>query len=160
MQLRVVTDQPWDVPADVLVVPMAGKPTFDGPLAEIDRRAAGELHALVDFGEFTGKRYGTALAAGGEAAADRILAVSLGDPATIGRETVVRVAAAAERRLGGRSVKRLAVWIAPLVDALGGDAPAAAELIARGVLEGAYDPRTADRGIDPVRRPLTEEAVT
>jgi hypothetical protein len=26
--------------------------------------------------------------------------------------------------------------------------------------EGAYGPRTADRGIDPVRRPLTEEAVT
>ena len=26
--------------------------------------------------------------------------------------------------------------------------------------EGAYDPGTADRGIDPVRRPLTEEAVT
>jgi hypothetical protein len=26
--------------------------------------------------------------------------------------------------------------------------------------EGAYDPRTAERGIDPARRPLTEEAVT
>ena len=66
MQLRVVTDQPWDVPADVLVVPVAAKPAFDGPLGELDRRAGGELHALVAFGELTGKRYATALAAGGE----------------------------------------------------------------------------------------------
>ena len=47
MQLRVVTDQPWDVPADVLVVPIVGDPTFDGPLGELDRRAGGELAALV-----------------------------------------------------------------------------------------------------------------
>ena len=43
MQLRVVTDQPWDVPADVLVVPVAAEPAFDGPLGELDRRAGGEL---------------------------------------------------------------------------------------------------------------------
>ena len=43
MQIRVVTDQPWDVPADVLVVPIAAKPAFDGPLGELDRRTGGEL---------------------------------------------------------------------------------------------------------------------
>ena len=43
MQLRVVTDQPWDVKADVLVVPIVGEPTFDGPLGELDRRTGGEL---------------------------------------------------------------------------------------------------------------------
>ena len=38
MQLRVVTDQPWDVPADVLAIPIVGEPAFDGPLGEVDRR--------------------------------------------------------------------------------------------------------------------------
>ena len=90
MQLRVVTDQPWDVPADVLVVPIAAKPAIDGPLAELDRRAGGELRTLVDFGEFTGKRYSTALSSAGEVKAGRLLAVGLGDASTIDRENVVR----------------------------------------------------------------------
>ena len=44
MQLRVVSDQPWNVPADVLALPFAGEPTFEGELGEIDRRAGGELY--------------------------------------------------------------------------------------------------------------------
>ena len=31
MKLRVVTDQPWDVPADVLVIPVAAEPAFEAP---------------------------------------------------------------------------------------------------------------------------------
>ena len=50
MQLRVVTDQPWDVPADVLAIPIVGEPAFDGPLGEVDRRVGGELQSLVDSG--------------------------------------------------------------------------------------------------------------
>ncbi len=42
MQLRVVTDQPWEVPADVLAVPFIGTPAFEGPLGELDKRAGGE----------------------------------------------------------------------------------------------------------------------
>ena len=145
MQLRVVTEQPWDVAADVLVVPFVPDPAFDGPLGELDRRAGGELQALATFGELTGKRYATALAAAGELPAGRILAVSMGDPTKLDREVVVRIAAAAERRLGGRSVKRLAVWLTPLADHLDGGAPAVAGLVARGVLEGSYDPRTIYR---------------
>ena len=45
MKLSVAVDQPWQVPADVLVVPLAADPTFDGQLAEIDRRSGGELRA-------------------------------------------------------------------------------------------------------------------
>src|SRR6476620_9649220 len=59
VKLRVVTDQPWDVPADVLVIPVASPPEFDGALAELDRRAGGELAALAQFRELTGKRYAT-----------------------------------------------------------------------------------------------------
>jgi len=159
VQLRVATDQPWAVPADVLAIPMAAKPTFSGPLAELDKRSGGELHGIVDFGEYTGKRFGTALAAAGEIKASRLLAVGLGDPATVGREVVVRVGATAERRLGGRQVKRLAVWLTPLVDALGGDASTAAELVARGVVEGAYDPHTIYRESVKTAPPVLDELI-
>ena len=57
MQLRVVTDQPWDVAADVLVVPIIGEPTFDGQLAELDRRSGGELQAMAEFRELRAKRH-------------------------------------------------------------------------------------------------------
>ena len=66
MQLRVVTDQPWDVKADVLVIPIVGDPTFEGQLDELDKRAGGEIRALAGFKELTGKRYSTTLAAAGE----------------------------------------------------------------------------------------------
>ncbi|HVA86298.1 MAG TPA: M17 family peptidase N-terminal domain-containing protein, partial [Candidatus Saccharimonadales bacterium] len=89
MKLSVVTDQPWDVAADVLVVPVAAEPVFEGELAEIDRRAGGDLHRLREFGELSGKRYATTLAAGGELHAGRILAVGVGAVAELDRETVV-----------------------------------------------------------------------
>ncbi|MBA3234803.1 MAG: hypothetical protein H0T59_02265, partial [Chloroflexi bacterium] len=142
MQIRVVTDQPWDVPADVLAIPMTGEPSFDGPLGELDRRSGGEIQSLVTFGEIRGKRFATAVAVAGEIAADRLLAVGLGETETIDREAVVRIAAAVQRRLAGRVVRRLAIWITPLADALDGDAATAAEMVARGALEGSYDPRT------------------
>jgi len=154
-----VTDQPWDVPADVLVVPISPKPDFDGPLGELDRRAGGELQTLVAFGELTGKRYATALAPGGGSASGRLLGVGLGDVATLDRESVLRVAASAERRLGGRTVTRLAIWITPLADGLGGDLSAVAELVARGVVEGAYDPRTIYRDDVESVPPVLDELI-
>ena len=36
MQIRIVTGQPWEAPADVLVVPVVGDPDFSGPLGELD----------------------------------------------------------------------------------------------------------------------------
>jgi leucyl aminopeptidase len=159
VQVRVVTDQPWDVRADVLVVPVVPKLAFNGPLGELDRRAGGELKALAKFGELTGKRYATALAKGGELRAARVLAVSMGDPAKLDREVVVRVAATAERRLGGRSVKRMAIWLTPLADHLDGGAAAVAGLVARGVLEGSYDPRTIYRDEVDARLPEIDELI-
>ena len=163
MQLRVVTDQPWDVPADVLVVPVARRPSFDGGLGELDRRTAGELQALVTFGELTGKRFSTALAAGGGTRSARLLTVGLGDASTLDRESVVRVAAATERRLGGRTVKRLAIWITPLADGLaeagGGSASDVAEMVARGVTEGGYDPRTIYRDDVDSTPPVLDELI-
>ena len=144
MLLRVVTDQPWDVAADVLVIPIVGEPEFVGPLDEIDRRTGGELRTLATFGELTGKRYATTLVASGELPAGRVLTVGTGDPSSFDREAVVRLGAAAERRLGGRTVRSLAVWLSPLGDLpnLDVELDVIAELITRGVVEGSYDPKT------------------
>ncbi len=149
MQLRVVTDQPWDVAADVLVIPIIGEPKFEGQFAELDRRSGGELRALTDFRELRSKRhtYNTALAASGDLPAGRLLAVSVADAVMIDRTVVVRIAATAERRLAGRTVRSLAVWLTPLigVDGFDGDAAVVAELVARGVVEGSYDPKAIYR---------------
>ena len=61
MQLRVVSDQPWDVAADVLAVPFAGEPNFKTALGEIDRRSGGELHAVTEFGELKAERSAAAV---------------------------------------------------------------------------------------------------
>jgi leucyl aminopeptidase len=146
VELRVVTDQPWDVPADVLVIPTAAPPTFDGPMGELDRRSGGEIAALAAFGELSGKRFGTSLVTSGHLPAGRLLVTGIGDPATLDREAVVRIAASAERRLGGRNVHSMAVWLAPLgAGGLDGSEALVAELVVRGVVEGSYDPKSIYR---------------
>ncbi len=145
MQLRVVSDQPWDVPADVLAVPFVGEPRFHGSLAEIDQRAGGELAALAAFGELKAERYGSVIAAAGQVRAGRLLAIAVGEAQTVTRQVVVRIGSAVERRLAGRSVKSLALWLGDLGDLIDGGAVAVAELLARGVVEGAFEPATIYR---------------
>ena len=91
MRIRVVDDQPWDVKADVLAVPVIGEPDFGGPLGELDQRTGGELRALATFGELRTKRFSSALAAPGDLPVRRVLAIAAGDAATIDREVVHRV---------------------------------------------------------------------
>ncbi len=158
MQLRVVTDQPWVVPADLLVVPIVGEPAWDGPLGEIDRRANGELQALQTFGELRAKRYTSSLAAAGAVKASRILTVSVGPEAALDRETVVHFGAAAAHRLAGRMIRAMAVWIEPLMTLEGG-AEAVAELVARGVVEGVYDPATIYRETVKTAPPVLDELI-
>jgi leucyl aminopeptidase len=161
VQLRVVTDQPWDVKADVLAIPIVGEADFDGPLGELNRRTAGELAALAAFGELRSKRYTSAIAASGEIAAGRLLTVSAGDAAELDRETVLHVGGAAEHRLGGRHVRSLAIWLTPLADVLAGGVDAVAELVARGVVEGSFEPKTLYRDHDAVATapPILDELI-
>ncbi len=140
MQLRVVSDQPWTVAADVLVIPFAGEPAFEGEMGEIDRRTGGELHVLAAFRELRSERYASVLAAAGELPVGRVLAIAAGPAPELDRETVVRLGAAIQRRLAGRPVRRLAVWLGAISTVLDGGAEAAAELITRGIVEGSYDP--------------------
>ncbi len=145
MKLRVVSDQPWEVPADAIAIPFIGEPRFKGPLAEIDRRTGGELAALTAFGEVKSERFDTVVIAAGEMKAGRLLAVSAGDPATVTRQVVVRIGSAVERRLAGRSVRTLAIWLGDLGSHIDGGAEAVAELLARGVVEGSFEPATIYR---------------
>ncbi len=159
MQLRVVTDQPWDVAADVLAVPVAPDPAFVGPLGELDRRSGGELRALAAFGELTGTRHATAVAAAGDLPAGRLLAVGTGPLAELDRETLVHLGATVERRLAGRPVRTLAIWLGDLATALDGGAPLAAELMARGVVEGSFDPATLYRAAPESVPPALAELI-
>src|SRR5438105_13314829 len=158
MKIAVVTYQPWDVVADVLVVPLAADPVFEGPLGEIDRRSGGELQALQAFGELSGKLYDTALASSGEVRAGRLLAIGVGPVAKLDRETVVRIGATAERRLGGRAVRSVAFWLDELPRIEGG-IPAVAELITRGVVEGSYDPQSIYRDKAESPPPVLDELI-
>jgi leucyl aminopeptidase len=159
VQLRVVTDQPWDVKADVLAIPIVGEPAFDGPLGELNRRTGGELASLAAFGELRAKRYTSAISAPGEMAAGRLLTVSAGDAAKLDRETVLHVGAAAEHRLGGRHARSLAIWLTPLAEVLDGGVDAVAELIARGVVEGTFDPKSLYRDDIATAPPILDELI-
>jgi leucyl aminopeptidase len=157
MQLRPATDQPWDVPADVLVVPIVGDPVFDGSLGELDRRTGGELAALARLREITGTRFSTALAAGGELPVGRVLAIAAGPREELDAEVIRKVASAALRRLDGREVGRLAFWIDPLCTS---DGPArVAELVSRGLVEGGFDPKSLYH-VDPETAPPSLDDVT
>ena len=159
MKVRVVTDQPWDVKADVLAIPVVGEPTFEGVAAELDRRSGGELKALAAFGELSAKRYSTALAASGELPAARLLVVGAGEAEKLDRETVVRIGASIERRLGGRKVASVAIWLTPLADALVDGANAVAELVARGVVLGTYEPQSIYRQTVEAAPPAIDELI-
>ena len=161
MQLRVVTDQPWDVAADVLVIPFVGEPAFEGPVDELDKRSGGQLRALAEIRELRARKWTTAMTRGGDLPAKWVVTVSAGDSKDVDREIAVRIAATAERRLAGRAVRSMAVWLAPIVDAEGfeGDAADAGELVARGVVEGSYDPKALYRPEIESRPPQLEELI-
>ncbi|HSO30563.1 MAG TPA: M17 family peptidase N-terminal domain-containing protein [Candidatus Sulfomarinibacteraceae bacterium] len=159
MRVQVTTEQPWDVPADVLVIPIVGDPAFDGPLGELDRRAGGELSSLVAFGELRAKRFTSAVSAAGTNRAGRLLTISAGEAAGIDREVVVRIGAATLHRLAGRQARSLAIWLEPLAAVLDGGAEAAAELVARGVVEGSFDPKSRYLETYPSAPPAIEELI-
>ena len=158
MQLRVVTDEPWEVAADVLAVPVIGEPEdFTDAVGELDRRSGGELRGLASFGELTGKRWTTVVAAPGELPAGRLLAIAAGPADEVNREIALHLGSAIERRLGGRTVRHLAVFVGDLAEHLEGGAEAAAELVARGVVEGSYEPQSIYRDKVETAPPALDE---
>lgn len=158
MQIRIVTGQPWEAQADLLVVPVVGEPAFEGAMDALDRRTGGELRALAAFGELRAKAHATALAAPGDLPFGRVLAVSAGPADRVDRELARRLAGTAIRRLVGRSVASVAVWLDPLAGALGG-AAATAEIVARGLVEGSFEPKALYRPDTDAAPPAISELV-
>jgi leucyl aminopeptidase len=64
-----------------------------------------------------------------------------------------------ERRLAGRTVRRLAIWIGDLGAHVDGGAAAVAELLARGVVEGEFEPATIYRDDYKGAPPALEELI-
>jgi leucyl aminopeptidase len=159
VQIRVLASHPWEVPTDLLVVPVVGDPDFTGPLDALDRRMGGELRALASFGELRARRYGTAMAAPGDVPAARVLAVGAGPADELTPETARRVGARAIRRAVGRSVHRMAVWLPPLATQLEGGTATAAEVVARGVVEGSFEPKAIYREDTDAAPPALDELV-
>jgi leucyl aminopeptidase len=159
MHVRVLTDQPWEVAADVLAVPFVGDLAFDGAWAELDRRTGGELRALLAFGEVRGKQFSSTLVAAGEMPVQRVVAIAAGAPEKIDREAVHRVGASIERRLGGNKVTRLAIWLADLPSHIDGGAEAVVELLTRGVVEGTYEPQAIYRDKVEMAPPALDELI-
>jgi len=159
VQIRVVAARPWEAPADLLVVPVIGDPVFADALDELDRRSGGELRALHDLGEMRSKAYATALGAPGALPVRRLLAASGGAADSFDREVARRLAATALRRLIGLRVGSVAVWLEPIAAGLGADEALAAELVARGVVEGGFEPKSIYREDTDAAPPQLDELV-
>jgi leucyl aminopeptidase len=164
VQIRVVVDQPWVAPADVLAIPVIGDPVFDGPLGELDRRSGGELSGLVAFGELPTRRYYRVVAASGELPFKRLVVVSGGKADEFDLETARRLGATTIRRLVNRNARTMAVWLDPVAGALAaaGDADAlatAADVVTRGIVEGGFEPKAIYREDTDAAPPALDELI-
>ena len=146
MHVSVVTDQPWDVRADVLAVPIAKDGDPDATATELDRRLGGALADYRTVGELKGSAWSGALLRGSEMGAGWLLGMGVGESASVDRLAAVRLGASVERRLAGRSVSKLAILVPAWMLGSALDLNAACELIARGVVEGL------DRPVDDLPR--------
>jgi leucyl aminopeptidase len=163
MQVRVVTEQPWSVQADVLVLPLSADDPAGADaevLAEIDRRLDGGLSAGRAFGEIETRAHKTALLKAAGLAAGWLMAVGTGPTAGFDRQAALRLGATAARRLAGRQVRRLGFWLPVSLRNSGDlDPGSLALLVARGLLEGSYDPRAIYREEFDDRPALLDELV-
>ncbi|MFN8632057.1 MAG: M17 family peptidase N-terminal domain-containing protein, partial [Chloroflexota bacterium] len=144
---------------DLLILPVIGEPAFTGELDELDRRTGGELRALQAFGELKGKTYGAALGAPGDLPVRRVLAATGGKAEAFDVEVARKLAASALRRLIGRNVGTAAVWLGPIAAGLGEGEALAAELVARGIVEGSFEPKTIYREDSDAAPPQLAELV-
>ncbi|HEX6140962.1 MAG TPA: leucyl aminopeptidase [Candidatus Limnocylindria bacterium] len=134
MRFSAESASPASVQADVLVVPIYREDReMGGDLAELDAASGGVISGAIEWGEFNIVEHYTALLDGGGTAADRILLVN-GVRRGRGPWRARRIASTATRRLQGKGVKRMALW---LRDGEDSDGYTAAVV---GALQGAYRP--------------------
>ena len=160
MQIRVATTPPWEVEADVLAVPVARDEALDGALAELDRRLDGVLGEYRRVGELSGQAFTGALLRGNGMAASWLLGLGIEETRSFDRGCAVRFGAAVERRLAGRSVERLAVYLPPqLAERAGVETAEVVELVTRGLVQGGHEPGAIYRDEVENRPPDLRELV-
>jgi leucyl aminopeptidase len=134
MRFRAESTNPAAVEADVLAVPIYKEDKeLSGDLAELDAATGGVISQAIEWGEFNIVEHYTALVDGGSIAARRILLLN-GVRRGRGAWRARRMASTATRRLQGRGVERMALW---LRDGEGEDGYVAAAV---GAMQGTYRP--------------------
>jgi leucyl aminopeptidase len=153
MRFRAESTSPASVQADVLAVPIYKEDAeISGDLAELDAAAGGVISQAIEWGEFNIVEHYTALIDGGSIAAEKILLLN-GVRRGRGPWRARRMASTATRRLQGRGVERLALW---LRDGEEDDAYAAAAI---GAQQGTYRPHAyygRKRDTEAMRRSVGE----
>jgi leucyl aminopeptidase len=134
MRFRAESTDPAAVQADVLAVPIYREDKeISGDLATLDAASGGMIRRAIEWGEFNILEHYTALIDGGSIAADKILLVN-GVRRGRGPWRARRIASTATRRLQGRGVQRLALWLRDGEDADGFTGAAI------GAVQGTYRP--------------------
>jgi leucyl aminopeptidase len=160
MQTRVVIARPWEVETDVLAIPVLKDADPSALHAELDRRLEAALTDLRTIGEQKGTAWAGTLIRGREMMAGWVLAMGVGSGDTFDRVAAVRLGAAVERRLAGRALRRLAIWLpAELLAGEGRDAARTVELVVRGAVEGSADPASIYRDDAESLPPQLDEIV-
>jgi leucyl aminopeptidase len=160
MRISVTTREPWDVQADLLAVAIPADREPDNALVELDRRVGGDLAAMRILREQTGEAHLGTIVRGRQLGADWLLAMGIGDLEAFDRLAALRFGAAVERRLGGRDVRRLAIWLPATLAGHGElDERLLGELVARGVVEGAYEPSAIYRNDVKDAPPMLDELI-
>ncbi len=153
MRLRATSTSPATTQADVLAVPIYREDAEMGAdLAELDAASGGVISAAIAWGEFNPLEHASALIAGGDLAAGRLLLLNAGGRGR-GAWRARRLAMVATRQLNGRGASTLALW---LRDGEGDDAWAAA---AAGAVAGTYRATAIYgrvRDTDAMKRSVTE----
>lgn len=142
MRLTVQAIPPWDVEADVLALTVPSDGELPESLAQVDRRLGGTITRLRSIGALKGELWSTRLLPATDMAARFVLAVGVGDGRAIDRLGARRLGAVMVKGLAGLDVGTLAVHLPDVLAARGGaPLPDVVELLTRGLVEGALDPK-------------------
>jgi leucyl aminopeptidase len=134
MRLRAESTDPAAIQADVLAVPLYKEDNeITGDLAALDAASGGVISQAIEWGEFNILEHYTALIDGGSIAADKILLVN-GVRRGRGAWRARRIGSTATRRLQGRGVERMALWLRDGEDDNGFTSAAV------GAVQGTYRP--------------------
>ncbi|MEX1335773.1 MAG: leucyl aminopeptidase [Candidatus Limnocylindrales bacterium] len=143
MRPNVVNRLPWDVETDVLAVTVPSDETVPEYLAEIDRRLGGAIGRLREVGALPGKLWGARLLPASDMGARFVLVVGVDDGSAIDELGARRLGAVIIKALVGMDVGSLAVHLPDELVSRGAASQAAiVELLTRGLIEGAADPRS------------------